>query len=537
MKNVIILAAGLGSRLTPLTLKVPKGSLEIKENTRILTENLKYLENFDNKIIVTGYKRKKFTGIVQYYNLFEVYNKDFKDTNSLYSLYLALKQLKKVYTGGGVYILTSDVIFNKDIFNKKYNNSWINTQKSKVNKAEWEVIKDSKVVKNFRIRDINQKYESNIFDFMTGCSYIHDKDLDLFIEEVAKCIINDELRTNSYWEQALWNILDKINLKTLPCDNYAFEIDNFNDLLTYNPDAPCFKQDIHLREIMNVFSIEFDQISNIKPVKQGMTNDSFTFDIKNKTYIARIPKKSSRELINRYQEKEVYQKISDFGICEEVIHFSTDDFIDSPLHGFKIAKFYKNALVANGQYYQNMKKAMLAFKDLHTKNIQINHEFDLLERKNYYTKEIGEHHSKISSQIRKLEVEFNKIYDWYKSKKYPTHLCLVDGFYENVLILKDGRVKLIDWEYAGASDGFTDIAGYCLSCVYNEKQVAESLNIYLGRKPTKSELNRLYAQIIMQAILWVFWCEYKKQYQDFFSDYEEELIVMANKYLKRFKYE
>ncbi|WP_040539574.1 hypothetical protein [Mycoplasmopsis bovigenitalium] len=73
------------------------------------------------------------------------------------------------------------MIFNKDIFNKKYNNSWINTQKSKVNKAEWEVIKDSKVVKNFRIRDINQKYESNIFDFMTGCSYIHDKDLDLFI--------------------------------------------------------------------------------------------------------------------------------------------------------------------------------------------------------------------------------------------------------------------------------------------------------------------------------------------------------------------
>ncbi|WP_040539575.1 phosphotransferase [Mycoplasmopsis bovigenitalium] len=288
---------------------------------------------------------------------------------------------------------------------------------------------------------------------------------------------------------------------------------------------------------MNVFSIEFDQISNIKPVKQGMTNDSFTFDIKNKTYIARIPKKSSRELINRYQEKEVYQKINDFGMCEEVIHFSTDDFIDSPLHGFKIAKFYKNASVANGQYYQNMKKAMLAFKDLHNKNIQINHKFDLLERKNYYTKAIGEHYSKINSQIRKLEVEFNKIYDWYKSKKYPTHLCLVDGFYENVLILKDGRVKLIDWEYAGASDGFTDIAGYCLSCVYNEKQVAESLNIYLGRKPTKSELNRLYAQIFMQAILWVFWCEYKKQYQDFFSDYEDELIVMANKYLKRFKYE
>ncbi|WP_051044001.1 sugar phosphate nucleotidyltransferase [Mycoplasmopsis bovigenitalium] len=101
MKNVIILAAGLGSRLTPLTLKVPKGLLEIKENTRILTQNLKYLENFDNKIIVTGYKRKKFTGIVQYYNLFEIYNKDFKDTNSLYSLYLALEQLKKVYARGG----------------------------------------------------------------------------------------------------------------------------------------------------------------------------------------------------------------------------------------------------------------------------------------------------------------------------------------------------------------------------------------------------------------------------------------------------
>ncbi|AIA29385.1 putative bifunctional choline kinase/phosphocholine cytidylyltransferase [Mycoplasmopsis californica] len=535
MKNIIILAAGFGSRLTPLTLKIPKGLLEIKENTRILTENLKYLSDFDNKIIVTGYMRKKFAGIIQRHNLVEVYNKDFKNTNSLYSLYLGLQELKN--PEGGVFILTSDVIFSKDIFNQKYPNSWVNTQKSTENIAEWEVIKDAGNVKDFRVRDINQKYKSNNFEFLTGCTYIHKNDFSAFKEEVKKCVLNDELKINSYWEQALWNVLDDINLKTLPCDNYAFEIDNFNDLLTYNPDAPCFKEDIHLKKIMSVFSIDFDEISNIKPIKQGMTNDSFTFDIKNKTYIARIPKKGSHELINRYQEQEVYEKINNLGISESVIYFNTTDFIDSPLHGFKIAKFYTNATVANGNNYQHMKKAMHAFKDLHNKNIQINHEFDLLERMNYYVKIIGDHYAKINLQIKELQSQFNNIYHWYKAKKYPTHLCLVDTFFENVLILSDGRVKLIDWEYAGQADAYTDIAGYCLSCVYDQKQVKDALSVYLDRKPTKSELNRLYAQIIMQAILWVFWCEYKKQYQEFHHEYENELIMVANQYLKRFKYE
>lgn len=51
-----------------------------------------------------------------------------------------------------------------------------------------------------------------------------------------------------------------------------------------------------------------------------MTNRSFTFRCKGKRYMIRISGVGTEKLIDRCQEKEVYEAIRDMDICDPVIY-------------------------------------------------------------------------------------------------------------------------------------------------------------------------------------------------------------------------
>jgi L-glutamine-phosphate cytidylyltransferase len=108
--KAIIIAAGLGSRLRPLTSKIPKILVKIG-NKSILDHQIAIFKNlFINKVsMIVGYKRKvlKKKGITFYFN------KNFKKNNILFSLFYAKKELNNKCI-----ISYSDIIFKKNIVNK-----------------------------------------------------------------------------------------------------------------------------------------------------------------------------------------------------------------------------------------------------------------------------------------------------------------------------------------------------------------------------------------------------------------------------------
>ena len=86
MTNVIILAAGLGSRLSPLTDDKPKSLITFGKETLLERNVNMFKKNGINDIsIITGYKKDKidFPGI----NYFE--NKNYVNNSTLESLFFA----------------------------------------------------------------------------------------------------------------------------------------------------------------------------------------------------------------------------------------------------------------------------------------------------------------------------------------------------------------------------------------------------------------------------------------------------------------
>lgn len=108
--KAIIVAAGKGNRLYPLTRDVPKPLLKINEDT-ILQHQLQNLNKcgINNVIIVTGYLANKIqeaSGL----NIKYIYNPDYEITNSLVSLWYARGELND-----DIVYLHADVVFAPSI--------------------------------------------------------------------------------------------------------------------------------------------------------------------------------------------------------------------------------------------------------------------------------------------------------------------------------------------------------------------------------------------------------------------------------------
>lgn len=154
--KAIILAAGMGTRIQKYTDGKPKCLLKINNKT-ILSHQIDNLVKAGLKlkdiIIVTGYNeqliREECPSSVNF-----IYNKDYKTTNSLYSMWLARNE----EFNNGMILLNADVIFHFDIIKKlidnnqnslavDYNKKLINGEMNVIVNKKNEIIKISKQVK------------------------------------------------------------------------------------------------------------------------------------------------------------------------------------------------------------------------------------------------------------------------------------------------------------------------------------------------------------------------------------------------------
>jgi len=126
MKSVI-LAAGMSSRLRPLTDNTPKCLLKIGGKT-ILERTLDNLlaHNLDDIIIVTGYLAEQIKNSVaknySQLNVTFILNDKFASTNNIYSLWMT----KNIVLNNEMLLMDSDILFDKKILNlllkSKYKN-------------------------------------------------------------------------------------------------------------------------------------------------------------------------------------------------------------------------------------------------------------------------------------------------------------------------------------------------------------------------------------------------------------------------------
>lgn len=213
----IILAAGKGKRLYPLSLKFPKPLLKIKGES-LLERNIKFFHTNDIKdiTIITGYMHEAFDFYATKYHLKKVISTEYEYKNSASSLNLVRDILDDAL------IINGDIYIKENVF--KYLKRGISQIISK---------KITKGKEDGYICDENSRIIKVIKGSISGYG---DTGMMYLCGDMAKAVReNLPLAKDEYfWEDIVYNLISMHPIYLAKIPNVVFEIDSIKDALSEN---------------------------------------------------------------------------------------------------------------------------------------------------------------------------------------------------------------------------------------------------------------------------------------------------------------
>lgn len=217
--RAIILAAGMGTRLRPITLTTPKSLIKIGNET-LIERQIHFLQEkgINEIIIVTGYLAEKFEFLKDKYQVTLVHNDKFNIYNNFYTMYLVKEYLSNTYVIDADNYLTDNFLSNN-----LETSTYFSAYKTNF-KQEWVLHAN----KDFFVTDIT--IEDGEGPIMCGVSYWNSTDGALLQEAIEKKF---ELGNYAdiYWDNIVLDQLPNLNVKIQSIShNSIFEIDSLEDL-------------------------------------------------------------------------------------------------------------------------------------------------------------------------------------------------------------------------------------------------------------------------------------------------------------------
>lgn len=217
--RAILLAAGMGTRLRPLTLNTPK-SLIVVNGKPLAERQIEALKEkgINDITIVTGYLSEKFEYLKEKYNVNIVYNDKYDKYNNIYTMYLVRELL------GDAYVIDADVYINRNFIKDKIKDStYFSAYKENFNN-EWKLEFDN----SNNISDIN--ITSGDGYILSGVSYWAENDAKIIVDKLEKAIESKNFE-NLYWDNIVKDNLENLNIKLEKLNtNDIFEIDSVEEL-------------------------------------------------------------------------------------------------------------------------------------------------------------------------------------------------------------------------------------------------------------------------------------------------------------------
>ena len=232
--QIIILAAGKGSRLMPLTKNKPKPLVELEDGRSILERQVELLDDIgavEEVIVVVGYKGQMIEDKIEELGYDEfveiVYNPFYDVSDNLHSFWLGLMNVE-----GDFAITNGDNLFNKrllhDVFSKNGDGIYLT-----IDHKEEYVDDDMKVsmqngVVNKVSKDISQE---EISAESIGLGKIVGKENVELVKSTVNELIKEEDNKKSYWLELYNDLLQKDkDIKTIEVNQSDwFEMDIHSD--------------------------------------------------------------------------------------------------------------------------------------------------------------------------------------------------------------------------------------------------------------------------------------------------------------------
>lgn len=239
--KMIILAAGQGTRLRPLTNDRPKCMVEYK-NKPIIDSILEVANdcNIKNIAVINGYKKEVLEDYLKEKKLNFFTNTEFNSTNMVSTLFCA-----KEFMDDDLIISYADIVYSKEVLqrlidskedfsvivDRKWRELWSQRMENPLEDAETLKVKDNKIVELGKKPNSYNDIEGQYIGLIKISKHIIRNVID-FYEALDKNMIYDgkdfnNLYMTSFIQMIIENLLD---VKPVYIDGGWIEVDCINDL-------------------------------------------------------------------------------------------------------------------------------------------------------------------------------------------------------------------------------------------------------------------------------------------------------------------
>lgn len=216
--RAIILAAGLGTRLRPMTDNKPKALIEVK-NKPLVEYQIEFLKEkgIDEIIIVVGYLHEQFDYLKEKYGVELVYNDKYAVYNNFYSLYLVKDYLADSY------VIDADNYLFKNMFRSDINRSTYFSVYREECENEWFLVYGD----DFKVKDII--VDSKAGRILSGVSFWDKDTAKKIVEFINKAYTSGEF-VNLYWDNMVKDNISELDVYVEELEsNSIYEIDSVKD--------------------------------------------------------------------------------------------------------------------------------------------------------------------------------------------------------------------------------------------------------------------------------------------------------------------
>lgn len=218
--RAILLAAGMGTRLRPITLTTPKSLVPVN-GVPMAERQIEFLKEvgIEDIIVVTGYLHESFNYLKEKYGVKLIHNDKYDVYNNIYTMYLVKDYLKNSY------VIDADIYLNNNFFLESPKTSLYFSAKKRDFQNEWML----RFKEDLRVYDIEVGTKEEDY-ILSGVSFWSEKDGEKIVKKLEEAIKGGDF-TNLYWDDIV-----KDNIKDLEVyvhkigSEDVFEVDSIEDL-------------------------------------------------------------------------------------------------------------------------------------------------------------------------------------------------------------------------------------------------------------------------------------------------------------------
>ena len=511
-RRAVILAAGFGMRMAPIGMETPKALLEVKGEV-LIERCIRQLQEsgITDITVVVGFLKERFEYLMDEFGVTLAVNGSYALKNNLCSLALVRDRLSDCY------VIPCDIWFAENPFRSRELYSWymVSTQ------SDWE-----SGVRVNRKGELVLSPAGSAGNTMVGLAYLTEEDAAPLRAKLAE-LSRDRKYDDAFWESALYEG-DRMAIPARLVDaDFAVEINTFEQLRELDRDSNHLRSGA-LDAIAAALSVRPEEITEISVLKKGMTNRSFRFTCRGRSYIMRIPGEGTDLLINRRQEAEVYRVLAGKGLCDDPVYLDPDS-------GYKITAYLEGVRCCDPESEDDLRRCMDKLRAFHRMQLRVSHRFELFEQIDFY-ESLWAGAPSVYRDYRRTKERVFALRPYLETHAEPDCLTHIDAVPDNFLFCrgKNGgeELQLTDWEYAGMQDPHVDLAMFCIYSLYDRQQCDRLIDLYFeGACPPETRC-KIYCYIAVCGLLWSNWCEYKRSLGVEFGEYALRQYRYAKDYTR-----